>query len=366
MRPRIATTTLSSALMAAMLVVAPVPAAQAADQVSDGQWFHQVLNTQEAHKLSRGEGVTVAVIDSGVDATHPDLAGSVLAGTDITSEGPGDGRVDTNGHGTMMASLIAAHGRVRGVAPAAAILPVRAGTADGTKSDRVSAGIEWAAAHGARVISISVGGRDDPLKRQVVQAALAADIVIVASAGNLPDDTSVLFPAAYPGVIAAAAVGKNGEHSAISTSGSQVVISAPGEEISGAHPGGKYAIGSGSSNSTAIIAGAVALIRARFPQLKAADVVRRLTATATDKGSPGRDPEYGFGVINLVGALTADLPAASEAPSAAPTRQGSGLGTSPSTPGRQPWVLLLILGGAVVAVLAFTVYALRRRRSATL
>jgi subtilisin family serine protease len=162
--------------------------------------------------------------------------------------------------------------------------------------------------------------------------------------------------------VAVAAVDKNGERAPISVTGPQVLVAAPGTGISGAYRDGKYEIGTGTSDATAITAGAVALIRAKFPQLKAGDVVRRLTATATDKGSPGRDPEYGFGVINLVAALTADAPVTTDGASKAGGGPG---GSGPSKPGGRPWVLLLIFGVAVVAllvaVIAFLTWSRGRR-----
>jgi type VII secretion-associated serine protease mycosin len=348
----------AASLAAAISFSNAVLPALAADEISDGQWYHQFLNTAQAHELTQGEGVVAAVIDSGVDASHPDLAGSVMPGTDLTSGGPGDGRTDHDGHGTRMASLIAAHGRVRGIAPRTKILPVRVGTLGRLGGSEVSVGIKYAVAQGAKVISMSLGGDDDPLQRQEVTAALAADVVIVAGVGNLPKDTSVQYPAAYPGVVAVAAIDKNGEHAPVSVTGPQVVIAAPGAGISGAYTGGKYEINTGTSDATAIVAGAVALIRARFPQLKAADVVRRLTDTATDKGSPGRDPEYGYGVINLVGALTAEIPAATTSSTA--SKQGGGS----SKPDGMPWVLVAAAVGLVVAVVGFVVWARRRRPSA--
>lgn len=352
----------TAVLMVVVYLTNVVPPATAADQISDGQWYHQFLNTAQAHQLTQARGITVAVIDTGVDATHPDLVGSVLPGTDLTGEGQGDGHTDIDGHGTKMASLIVAHGQVRGVAPAAKILPIRAGTEDGARGDRVSVGIRWAVAHGARVISISIAGDDDLLQRQEVEAAIAADVVIVAGVGNRPKATSVQFPAAYPGVVAVAAVDKDGAHAPVSVVGPEVVVAAPGSEISGASNNGKYSIGSGTSNATAIVAGAAALVRAKYPQLKATEVIRRLTATATDKGSPGRDPEYGYGVLNLVGALTADLPVASDGPSAGSKRPGTGNG--PAAPDGTPWLLLVILGAAAVAlavsVVAFVGWARRR------
>lgn len=305
-------------LLAAVLAVVLATAQPGADPISEGQWYHRFLDTARAHQLTRGEGVTVAVIDSGVDAGHPDLAGSVLEGTDLTEPGGGNGHIDDHGHGTAMASLIAAHGRVKGVAPAAKILPVRVSEKEGSRSSHLALGVRWAARNGAKVISISLGGQEDLLGRQEVQAALAADIVVVAAAGNRPDDTAVMYPAAIPGVVAAVAVDSNGDRADLSVSGEQVVIAAPGVDISTARPRAQHNVGSGTSDATAITAGAVALIRSRFPQLKAPEVVQRLTATATDRGQPGRDRDYGFGVIDLVAALTADIPGAPTASAGSP------------------------------------------------
>jgi type VII secretion-associated serine protease mycosin len=317
----------------------------AADQISDGQWFHQFLNSAQAHQITRGEGLTVAVIDTGVDATHPDLSGSVLPGNDLVDT-QGDGRTDLNGHGTKMASLIVSHGRVRGIAPAAQVLPVRTGI-DEMNSHTIAAGIKWAVSKGAKVISISAGagGPESALMRQEVMAAMAADVVVVAAVGNVPGPTTFQFPASYPGVVAVGGVDKAGNHSSISATGAEMVIAAPSDDISGAHRDGKYGIGSGTSDATAIVAGAVALVRARFPQLKATEVVRRLTATAIDKGAPGRDPEYGFGVLNIVGALTADVPAATSSPTAKVPGAAP-----PDEPGRFSWWLLIVVLGVIAAV----------------
>jgi len=331
----------------------------AADAISEGQWYHQFLKTAEAHRLTQGAGVTVAVLDTGVDASHPDLAGSILPGTDLTAA-QGDGRTDLHGHGTGMAGLIAAHGRVQGIAPAAKILPVRVAVVDDGRSFRFAVGVRWAVAQGARVISISFGGGgDDILERQEIEAAIAADVVVVAGVGNRPRDSSVIFPASTAGVVAVGAVDKSGETADLSVRGQEVVIAAPGVGISGAFPGNKYNVTSGTSDATAIVAGAVALVRAKFPQLKAPEVIRRLTATAIDKGSPGRDPDYGFGVLNLVGALTADVPAAA---SPSPVKASSAVGAPPpSTSDRFPWWLLVVaVPVIVIAVIVVVVWSRRR------
>lgn len=345
------------AIAAACLItlVASVPA-HAADRVSDGQWFHSFLRTTEAHAITQGGGITVAVIDTGVDASHPDLSGSVLPGADLAGTS-NDGRVDTDGHGTAMAGLIAAHGRVAGVAPKVKILPVRVSLGPhGGSGSALAQGLRWAVANGAKVLAISLANVDDLLLRQEVQAALAHDVVVVAGVGNRPEHSQVMYPAAIPGVVAVGGVDRNGNHSSVSVTGPEVVISAPSDAISSTDKGGGYREGTGTSDATAIVAGAAALIRAKFPELKASEVVRRLTATAVDKGAPGRDNEYGYGVLNLVAALTADLPAATSAaatPASTPT-------APPSKGNGFPWWLIvapIVLGVGVAAFLMA-----RRRR----
>lgn len=298
-------------LLAAAVVARAQPAV--ADDIRDRQWHLRFLNIAEAHRHSQGKGVVVAVIDTGVDATHPDLAGAVLPGIDLTASAGGDGRTDIHGHGTFMAGLIAARGHHRnagvlGIAPKAAILPVRVKRYL-EPGGRVSEGIEWAVRNGARIICIA--GSNDPTEtemQQAIEAAIRADVVVVAAAGNRPDDQTVPFPAAYPGVIAAAGVDQHGNHADFSVTGPEVVLAAPAVGIVSARHDGTYGEGTGTSNATAIIAGAAALVRAKYPDLTAPQVIHRLTATATDKGPPGRDEQYGYGVINIVKALTADVP----------------------------------------------------------
>ena len=182
-----------------------------------------------------------------------------------------------------------------------------------------------------------------------------ADIVIVAAAGNRPADTKVGYPAAYPGVIAAAGTDEHGNHAAVSVAGPQVVLSAPATNIVSTLNNGGYGIGTGTSNSAAIIAGAAALVRSRFPHLSAAEVVHRLEATATDKGPPGRDDEYGYGIVNLVGALTANVPPLSPSadltPSPSPSSGGASAGHHHTT---SPLIFVaigvLVIGGLLLTL----------------
>ncbi|MGA3537865.1 type VII secretion-associated serine protease mycosin [Micromonosporaceae bacterium DT194] len=301
---------LVAALMVAAAAVAPAEAA-AAEGIRDRQWHLHSLDVAEAHQHSEGEGVIVAVIDSGV-SPHPDLRGNLLRGVDIVHGGDGRGQRDQSGHGTAMAGIIAANGRnggALGIAPKAKVLPVFASPpADDGRSTDIGIGVEWAIANGARIINISSGGSSAPRLRLAIEDAIAKDIVVVAAAGNSPGPDYVDYPAAYPGVVAVSGVDRRGRHAKISVSGQEVAIAAPSDDIWTTSKGNDYETGDGTSNSAAIVSGAAALIRSRYPDLTAEEVIHRLTATATDKGPPGHDPEYGHGIVNLVAALTADVP----------------------------------------------------------
>lgn len=151
---------------------------------------------------------------------------------------------------------------------------------------------------------------------------MRADIVIVASVGNQPKSLTIDWPARYEGVVAVGAVDRVGNHAGFSLTGPQVTVSAPGVEIETTGRSDGTGRGDGTSPATAITAGVVALIRSKFPKLSAAEVIHRLTATAKDAGTPGRDPEYGYGIVNPYAALTADVP--TETPTGSPP-------TSPGT-----------------------------------
>ncbi len=366
---------------AATLAVQPVPAY--ADSTRDKQWHLGFLKVAEAHRYSQGEGVTVAVIDTGVAANHPDLRGNVLPGRDTTNgRSSGTGTRDNDGHGTKMAGLIAAHGHgsgagALGIAPKSKVMPIRDTDAFGFGSDAgMVAGMDWAIANGAKVISISRAGSTTPTLRAAVKRAREADVVVVAGVGNTDGEVFVAGVARIEGVLAAAGTDRNGNHAAISVSGPQVVLAAPAVDITSTNYDGGYRTGTGTSDSTAIIAGAVALVRAKFPNLSADEIVHRLTATATDKGRPGRDEQYGYGVLNLVAALTANVPPASGGAGTAPSATAATGAASPSTtaaaapelgPGRSSntstTVLALVVLVALVAAGLAAWFLARRRRS---
>ncbi len=283
-----------------------------------------------------------------------------MEGKEFGEQPTGNGKADTDGHGTAMAGLIAGRGLpdgggVLGIAPKATILPVQTvhGGFGGSPID-LGAGITWAVSQGARVVCVAAVTSEYPELKAAVEAAIRADVVVVAGVGNAPESRQVGFPAKLPGVLAVAGTGKDGNRAAASAVGPEVVLAAPAVDIVSTGAFGKYVTGDGTSNATAIVAGVVALVRAKFPQLSAAEVIRRLTATATDRGKPGRDDEYGFGIVNPVAALTASVgPPVAASPSSG--RAGPG-----NAPDRTPVVWALVGGTAVVTCAGLLAW---RRRS---
>ncbi|MDG4825018.1 S8 family serine peptidase [Asanoa sp. WMMD1127] len=300
-------------------LAAPAPAR--ADTVRGLQWYLDELKIPKAHKLTRGEGVVVAVLDTGVESGLPDLRGQVLPGTGVTSDAAPDGRRDddtTKAHGSAIAGIIASRGggamRHLGIAPDAKILPVALGGS--FDSADLSAGIRWAADAGADVVNMSVGTGTTatPDLIAAVRYALDKDVVLVASAGNrMQNDHVVTSPANIPGVIAVTGLAKDGGFFAESVAGPEAVLAAPMEEIIAPRPkavsSNGYGVGSGTSDAAAIVSGVAALVRAKYPELDAADVVNRLIRTARDTGRKGRDNQYGFGAIDPLAALTRSVPA---------------------------------------------------------
>lgn len=345
---------LTAAAAGVCLAVVPGTAGWA-DAVRDTQWQLGFLDIERVHTIGQGDGVVVAVIDSGVDGTHPDLAGSVMQGYDFGLTGR-NGWADLDGHGTAMAGLIAAHGRTLGIAPKAQILPVLVGITDMTADDE---GIRWAVDHGAKVICLAGGGQSSDRIVTATRYALDHDVVLVAAAGNRPKATGVEYPAALPGVVAAAGVDQNGNHAENSVTGPEVVLAAPAVKVGSITRKNGYITSSGTSDATAIIAGVAALVRAKYPQLPAAEVVHRMTATAIDKGAPGRDPEYGYGIVNPYAALTADV-----APAASPSPSGTAAGSDGGGRGVSPAVIAAAatVGGLVLVVAIVAGLLVRRRR----
>ncbi|GAB7049572.1 hypothetical protein JCM9534A_46980 [Catenuloplanes indicus JCM 9534] len=307
--------------LAAPTVPAVAPRAVTGDVVRDEQWSLTELGMTEAWQRSTGTGVTVAVIDSGVDGTHVDLAGRVLPGFDLVSTG-GNGTDDPVGHGTTVASLIAGvpdDAGIVGMAPDARILPIRVLDKQNRYDDAqvVAKAVRLAVDNGAKVINLSLGGLgSSPALATAIDYAFVKDVVVIACTGNAsasaPSD--VWYPAREPGVIAVTGLEENGTSLwSGSITGPQTVLSAPATDLIGARPGGYWRV-QGTSFAAPMVAATAALIRARWPEMSAATVVNRLITTATDLGAPGRDPRYGFGMVNPVAALADNLPESAQNP----------------------------------------------------
>lgn len=359
------------------VALAALPAAPAlADSIRSQEWHLANLDIAAAHRITEGADVTVAVIDSGVNAGQQDLAGAVETGIDLNPGESGDGRRDLEGHGTEMAGIIAARGHgdndgVLGIAPEAKILPISVPTGL-TTSTSVAKAVDFAIDHHAGVINMSFGTGDDPTLHDAVGKALAADIVVVTAAGN-DDKDNADYPGKYPEVLTVGASGRDGKLASFSTTGPQVDIVAPGVDIvtTGNRGADDYYKGDGTSEATAVVSGAAALLRAKFPDLSAAEIVHRLTATATDAGPKGRDDSYGYGRLNVVKALTADVaplptPGASSAVAGGATVGPTAAADSSDLPAaKSPLLLVGIVVGllVIVGLVVVLVLAGRRRRA---
>lgn len=347
------------------LTVLLVASPAAADAVRERQWHLDALNVREAHQVTRGEGVTVAVIDTRGEINHSDLSENALPGRTFTDSGEG---LDP-GHGTAVASVLAGHGHghgnrdgVLGIAPEASILPARAYT----DPLSVAEAVRWAVQEGANVINLSYGLNVDEIElEEAVAHAQMKDVVVVGAVGNVPEDSEVIYPAAYPGVVAVSATNRADQVADISVTGEKVDLAAPGEEITTASLNGGYDTGEGTSFAAPIVAGTAALVRARYPDMNAASVVNRLVQTATDQGPQGKDPEYGYGIVNPTRALTADIPdvqenplgsLAQETPAATP---GPGAADSGDDAGLDTGLLIGIVAAALVVLAAVVALVVR-------
>ena len=298
-----------------------------ADAIRDREYWIKDYGFNHAWKITKGVGVRVAVIDTGIDATHPDLVGAVAGGTDVSGLGNQNGTQpigDISYHGTMVASLLAGRGHgsasssnfsngVIGTAPQAELLSVSMafGEANLNTDDQVAKGIRWAVDNGAQVINLSLTRNSSDWPQSWDEAFLYAfehDVVVVAAAGNRASGTDqVGAPATIPGVLVVAGVDRNAKASnQASTNGLTIAVSAPATDLVSAYPGADYKIWSGTSGAAPIVSGLVALVRSQFPNLDASNVINRIIQTATPQTAEDFSPVYGFGLIDPVKALTAE------------------------------------------------------------
>jgi subtilisin family serine protease len=262
------------------------------------------LRLPQAHTLAHGANVTIAIIDSGIDIRHPELANAIVGSFDAlgSKEGP-------HVHGTGIAGAIVSHARLMGSAPAARILAIRAfGVAPGgaeSTSFVILKGLDYAAANGAQIVNMSFAGPKDALIERGIAATAAKGIVMVAAAGNAGPKSPPLYPAANANVIAVSATDAQDKLFTASNRGGHIAVAAPGVDIFLPAPDEKYQMTSGTSFSAAYVSGLAALMLERNPALKPGEVRAILMKTARDLGSPGRDDLFGAGEADAFAAVSA-------------------------------------------------------------
>ncbi|MFJ1605291.1 type VII secretion-associated serine protease mycosin [Streptomyces sp. NPDC088253] len=374
-----------------------------ADTIRDRQWHLNAMQADQMWKTSTGKGITVAVIDSGVQDNIPDLRDQVVAGKDF-SRHPGDEHTDYDGHGTGMAVLIAGTGGrgatngSYGLAPGAKILPIRTpdfieqSRTDGNPDDYptyMAKAIRFAADSDAQVINISQGSTAHSRElTESVAYALSKGKLIFAAAGNTGQALDELeYPAATPGVVGVGAIDRNVKATKESQHGPQVDLVAPGEDMVAACLESKTGVCEthGTSDATAIASASAALIWSKHPNWTNNQVLRIMLNTASKPKTGKERTDYlGYGAVRPRIALTDPgdpgpanvypLPdfksAASKTPESSASASPKHEGDAPAVPsesggggGTTPWILLSV-GGCVLACAAFTAWSVRRRRRA--
>jgi type VII secretion-associated serine protease mycosin len=354
------------------------------------------IDVPAAWSQSKGSGITVAVLDTGVLRSAPDLSGQVAAGPDYTVGANPAGYVAPHLHGTYIGSIIAGHGSgsgdaegMIGVAPQAKILSVRVILDDqepgfavynenSRYDDAIANGIRYAVKHGAEVINMSLGGTQATRSvRGAVAYAIAHNVVVVAAAGNDGKSgrafTPYSYPAAFTGVISVAALGPGGKRASFSDQNSSVVVSAPGVSVVGAGPGGQYLVGDGTSPASAFVAGIAALIRSRYPHLSPVQVMQAVVVSTRRRPAHGYSPAVGFGEVDAAAALTAAGRLAAESAQPAGLAANAYFGSGPTGPvaviHRDRRQIIALGAVAIAALVVFVVLlilllaALRRRRA---
>jgi subtilisin family serine protease len=337
------------ALAASIFVGAVVAAPSAAlaqeewDLYAENAWAIDQIKAEEVWATTKGEGVTVAVVDTGIAEEHPFLEDKdVLDGVSFSGSDEANARVDTDGHGTGVSAAVLY------AAPEATILPVRVypttadiGFSTGATQDHLD-GIRWAADNGADVMVIPwievTPGQDQPAPEflEAVQYAIDKDVVVIAGGGNDPELEQVPNPASFPGVVAVSGTNKDGSAWSMNTTGPEIVLSGPADTMIFPDPQtfdfgeeDLYFQAAGTSAASGLVGGAAALVRAAHPDLDASNVIQRLITTADD-GGQGRTEELGFGRVDAAAAVTAtDVEAVSENPLGYPMGEAGASGASP-------------------------------------
>ncbi|WP_157249568.1 S8 family serine peptidase [Nonomuraea typhae] len=345
------------------------------------EWVLDALNVEQAWAVTKGENITVAVVDSAVDPGIKELKDRVTVGPDMT-EPALERKLPAGRHGTAMAALIAgsgADGGLVGVAPAARILSLPLPEEEDRPSflppaqeqmpareSPLARAIRYAANHGAKVVSLSLGtyGAQKP-EREAVSYALGKGVVVVAAVGNdgqgayaKDNQTSYWsFPAGYPGVIGVGAVDKQGRRAPFSSDNLSVLVAAPGVEVPVVKDRKSYTLSSGTSSATALVAGVAALIKSRYPEMSPAQVAQAIALSARGRPAAGYDDKVGFGTADAFAALNAaERLAGQQREVAVPSGRHFGEGSEspqPSPPGPDPWRLWLYGAGVLLGLVAF-------------
>ncbi|MDP9797583.1 type VII secretion-associated serine protease mycosin [Catenuloplanes nepalensis] len=378
-------------VLGSTVLLAPGSAQAAAPQtIGEYQkWYYDdYLKIPEVQKAagSKGAGVTIALIDSGVDTSRPDLRGADLRdGGGYGNSGAGkSGLEDAGYHGTVMAGILVGQGtddsHVKGIAPEATLLSISVGLESQGKTTHSEA-IRAAVDQGADIINMSITRVNvtgdltfiNPLDREAAEYALSKGVIIVAGAGNAETTGPVIGPPAnIPGVLAVSGLDKDGGFWSGGARGPEAGIAAPAVDIFSVQPEGYdpsgYGTGTGTSAATAIVSGVAALIKAKHPDLDAANLINRLTATARDEGAPGRDDQFGFGAIDALAAVNADVPAVTENPAGDPMDGVAGdtaaEAEEESPLARYLWVLIAAAVAVVLLIVVIAVVTSRRKRPA--
>ena len=341
LRTRMLGRVLASAALAGVLGAVPALSGAGAVAKADGyresqSWVFQMMDVWPAWQVTEGLGVTVAVIDSGVDGNVSDLSGgTVVQGPDLTKLNTPPSSPDWGQHGTWMASIIAGHGHgfddsdgIKGIAPAAKILSIRVIPDKGDPNyqkynneseqkiqNELAQGIRTAVKDGAKVISMSIGySAPSGVVRDAIDYAYAHGVVLVASSGNSgdndtqhgtsnPDIAPVSFPAEYPGVLSVGAVTSEGVPAKFSSGNLSVRIAAPGKTVPAQGNNGQYYVVDGTSPACALVAGVAALLKAKYPKITPAQVTEALTMTAKQSSTSGYSVLTGFGIVDADAAL---------------------------------------------------------------
>ncbi|MGX5188317.1 type VII secretion-associated serine protease mycosin [Streptomyces avermitilis] len=395
----------ASAVLGLLLVTAAGTPARA-ESTREEQWFLDAMKAEQMWRTSTGEGVTVAVIDTGVDPGNPDLKGRVLPGKDLAPDQPGDEHTDYEGHGTGMAGLIAGTGAYGGgkgafgLAPGAKILPIRLPNADTAANlaeveerfnKAAAPAIRYAADRGAKVINISQAATEgSPQLTAAVKYALGKGSLVFAGVGNNGDGANeVMYPAATPGVVGVAAVGKDLRRTAESEHGPQVDMAAPGEDMVHACDSETgLCRGHGTSDATALASAGAALIWAEHPTWTNNQILRvMLNTIGAPTDGAKRNDSIGYGIVRPRIALqnpgvpgpsdVYPLPDLAAAASKSPSPQTSEAAdadapakdddpaarASASKDGSTPWVTLGIGAVALLGAAIAVSCVVRRRRT---